>query len=192
MLNFLMLNSNDFENLEGTVMRSNRPLTKTISAWFVLTAVVLLWWSLESQGLNSTLAAGQDEKKADTPSEKSEKKEGSGDKKDEPAGSLHRFMRQKMQASNLILEGLCMDDLKAVAAGTQTLLKMPNEAKWRVSNDMMYRRYSNEFVQAVEELQKEAEENDIDGASMAWVNVTMKCMKCHKWVRNTVLAESDK
>ena len=172
-------------------MRSTRPMMKTLSALTAMTAVVMLWWSLESPGLDSAVAAGQDEKKAVTPSEKSEQKEGSGDKKDEPAGSLHRFMRQKMQASNLILEGLCMDDLKAVAAGTQTLLKMPSEAKWRVSNDMMYRRYSNEFVQAVEELQKEAEENDIDGASMAWVNVTMKCMKCHKWVRNTVLAESD-
>ncbi len=172
-------------------MRPNRPLTKTISAGFVLAAVVLLWWSFESPGQNKTVAAGQDEKKAVTPSEETKKEKGSGDKKDEPAGSLHRFMRQKMQASNLILEGLCMDDLKAVAAGTQTLLKMPSEAKWRVSNDMMYRRYSNEFLQAVEELQKEAEENDMDGASMAWVNVTMKCMKCHKWVRNTVLAESD-
>lgn len=172
-------------------MRSNRSLTKTISACSFLTAVVLLWWSFESPALNKTLAAGEDEKKAVTPSEETKKKESSGDNKDEPAGSLHRFMRQKMQASNLILEGLCIDDLKAVAAGTETLLKMPNEAKWRVSNDMMYRRYSNEFVQAVEELQKEAEENDIDGASLAWVNVTMKCMKCHKWVRNTVLAESD-
>lgn len=84
-----------------------------------------------------------------------------------------------------------MDDLKTVASGTQTLLKMPSEAKWRVTNDMMYRRYSTEFVQAVEELQKEAEENDIDGASMAWVNVTMKCLKCHKWVRNTVLADTE-
>lgn len=173
-------------------MRSNRPTIKTLSALTATTAVVMLWWTLESPGLNNALAAGQDEKKAVTPSEKPEQKEGSGDKKDEPAGSLHRFMRQKMQASNLILEGLCMDDLKTVAAGTQTLMKMPSEAKWRVSNDMMYRRYSNEFVQAVEELHKEAEENDIDGASMAWVNVTMKCMKCHKWVRNTVLAESDK
>ena len=172
-------------------MRSTRPMMKTLSALTALTAVALLWWSFESPGLNSAVAAGQDEKKAVRPSEKSEQKEGSGDKKDEPAGSLHRFMRQKMQASNLILEGLCMDDLKAVAAGAQTLMKMPSEAKWRVSNDMMYRRYSNEFVQAVEELQKEAEESDIDGASMAWVNVTMKCMKCHKWVRNTVLAESD-
>jgi hypothetical protein len=192
LLNLLLLNLNDFTKLKGKVMRSTRPIIKTLSALTATTAVVMLWWTLESPGLNSAVAAGQDEKKAVTPSEKPEQKEGSGDKKDEPAGSLHRFMRQKMQASNLILEGLCMDDLKTVAAGTQTLMKMPSEAKWRVSNDMMYRRYSNEFVQAVEELQKEAEENDIDGASMAWVNVTMKCMKCHKWVRNTVLAESNK
>jgi hypothetical protein len=131
-------------------MRSTRPMMKTFFTLAALTAVVLLWWSSESPGLKSTVAAGQDEKKVTPPSEKSEKQDGSADKKDEPVGGLHRFMRQKMQASNLILEGLCMDDLKAVEAGTQTLLKMPSEAKWRVSNDMMYRRYSNEFVQAVE------------------------------------------
>ena len=174
------------------MMRSTHPLKKTVSALAVLTPVVLLWFFFESSSLNRTVTAGQEENKAVTPSETTDNEECSGDRKDEPAGSLQRFMRQKMQASNLILEGLCTDDLKAVAAGTQTLLEMPSEARWRVSNDMMYRRYSNEFVQAVEELQKEAEENDIDGASMAWVNVTMKCMKCHKWVRNTVLAESDK
>lgn len=173
-------------------MRSTRPMMKASFAVAALTAVVILWWSSESTGLNSTAAAGQNEKKVTSPSEKSETQEGSADKKDEPAGSLHRFMRQKMQASNLILEGLCMDDMQSVADGTQSLLKMPSEAKWRVSNDMMYRRYSTEFVQAVEELEKEAEENDIDGASMAWVNVTMKCLKCHKWVRNTVLADSEK
>ncbi len=170
-------------------MRSMRPTMKTLSASGTLTAVLLLWVFFELSAPSTTIA-GQDEKKTTPPPDKSEKQEGTADKKDEPAGSLHRFMRQKMQASNLILEGLCMDDMKAVATGTQTLLKMPSEAKWRVSNDMMYRRYSNEFIQAVEELQQEAEENDVDGASMAWVNVTMKCLKCHKWVRNTVLAES--
>ena len=168
-------------------MRSTRPIMKMLSVLVIVTAVVLLAWFSESLGLGSTTAS-QDEKKAITPPEKDE---GSGDKKDEPVGGLHRFMWQKMQASNLILEGLCTDDLKTVASGTQTLLKMPSEAWWRVSNDMMYRRFSTEFVQAVEELQKEAEENDIDRASMAWVNVTMKCLKCHKWVRNTVLADSE-
>jgi len=27
---------------------------------------------------------------------------------------------------------------------------------------------------------------------MAWVDVTMKCLKCHEWVRNTVLADAEK
>ena len=168
-------------------MRSISRSAKVLSVLVTLTAVVLLLPFSQSLGL-SRISASQDEKKAVTPPEKDE---GSGDKKDDPVGGLHRFMRQKMQASNLILEGLCMDDLQSVADCSKTLLKMPSEAKWRVSNDMMYRRYSTEFVQAVEELQKEAEENDIDGASLAWVNVTMKCLKCHKWVRNTVLADSE-
>lgn len=116
--------------------------------------------------------------------------EGNADKKEGPSGSLDRFMRQKLQASTMILEGLCTEDLAMVNKGADTLLKMSKEEKWRVSNDMMYRRYSTEFGHAVEELQKEATDNDMDGTSMAWVNVTMKCLKCHEWVRGTILAES--
>jgi hypothetical protein len=114
---------------------------------------------------------------------------GNADKDDEPERILSRFMRQKLQASTLILEGLCTEDLERIQQGTETLLKMSHEEQWRVSNDVMYRRYSREFVSAVEELKKEAEDGDMDGTSMSWVNVTMKCLKCHEWVRNTVLAD---
>ena len=135
-------------------------------------------------------SAGDDEKTADkAPPVKSK---GNADKKDEPARALAKFMRQKLHASNLILEGLCTEDLQMVTEGSQTLMKMSGEERWRVSNDIMYRRYSNEFGQAVEELRSEAEDNDMDGTSLAWVNVTMKCLKCHEWVRNTILVESQK
>ncbi len=118
--------------------------------------------------------------------------ESSADKKDEPVHPLQKFMRQKLHASNAILEGLCTEDLKMVAEGSETLMKMSREEQWRVSNDIMYKRYSREFINSVEELQTEAEDNDMDGTSMAWVNVTMKCLKCHEWVRNAVLADADK
>ena len=62
----------------------------------------------------------------------------------------------------------------------------PNGSK--SSPDIMYRRYSDQFVNAVEEMKKEVENGSIDGTSTAWVNVTMKCLKCHEWVRNTTLA----
>jgi hypothetical protein len=117
---------------------------------------------------------------------------GSADKKEEPQQALQRFMRQKLQASNRILEGLCTEDLKMVTDGAATLMKMSKEEKWRVSTDMMYRRYSREFVNAVEELEQEAKDQDTNGSSMAWVNVTMKCLKCHEWVRNTVIADTSR
>jgi len=161
-----------------------------LSSSFVALVTAVLVVSFSQPLIFSLTSAGADEKDdAKTPPRK---EKGSADKQDEPARALTRFMRQKLQASNLILEGLCTDDLQMVTDGTQTLMKMSHEERWRVSNDMMYRRYSSEFVQAVEELQKEAEDNDMNGTSMAWVNVTMKCLKCHEWVRNTVLAESDR
>ena len=27
-----------------------------------------------------------------------------------------------------------------------------------------------------------------DGAALAWLDVTMECIKCHEWVRDTMLA----
>lgn len=114
--------------------------------------------------------------------------QGNADKQDEPRKGLSKFMRQKLEASSTVLEGLCTEDLGLVSKGSKVLLQMSHEERWRVSADMLYRRYSNEFSSAVEELLKESEDQDMDGTSLAWVNVTMKCLKCHEWVRNTVIA----
>jgi len=113
---------------------------------------------------------------------------GRGDEQDEPRKGLSKFMRQKLEASSTVLEGLCTEDLELVSKGSKVLLQMSHEERWRVSADMLYRRYSNEFSAAVEELLKESEDQDMDGTSLAWVNVTMKCLKCHEWVRGTVIA----
>jgi len=169
-------------------MRTISRTAKVSSSLVAVVTTVLAVWFSQSPGFSRT-SAGQDGKKADEKSSSND--EGSADKKDEPDRILRKFMRQKLQASNLILEGLCTDDLQMVSEGSQTLMKMSSEERWRVSNDIMYRRYSSEFVHAVEELQKEAEDDDMNGTSMAWVNVTMKCLKCHEWVRNAILVDSE-
>lgn len=151
--------------------------------------IVLLFSFFPSSGNSATIAAQEEKPATKTPPVK---EKGNADKQDEPEHALQRFMRQKLQASSLILEGLCTENLKMVSDGSETLMKMSREEHWRVSNDMMYRRYSQQFVSAVEELQHEAEDLDMNGASTAWVDVTMKCLKCHEWVRNTVIADAQK
>ena len=106
----------------------------------------------------------------------------------ESADPQTSFMRLKLQASTSILEGLCTEDMQLVGTGCDQLLKMSLEERWRVSGDNVYRRYSTEFQAAIEELKQESAEADLHGTSLAWINVTMKCLKCHEWVRTVVLA----
>ena len=170
-------------------MRSISRTAKMSSSLVAVVAMALLIMFFPSMGVNNS-SASQDEKNAvKVPPAKDES---SADKQDDPDPVLKKFMRQKLHASNQILEGLCTEDLEMVSDGSDTLMKMSGEEHWRVSNDIMYRRYSTEFMHAVEELQQEAKDNDMNGTSMAWVNVTMKCLKCHEWVRNIILADVDK
>jgi hypothetical protein len=98
-------------------------------------------------------------------------------------------MRMKLDASNRILEGLVVDDLKLVVKGSEALLKMSAAEKWRASNDMMYLQHSRDFRRSVETLRNKAKKQSIDGAALAWVDVTMSCIQCHEWVRNVLVAD---
>ncbi len=161
--------------------------TKWIVLLAVLAAFLLVMAFRENLGLNRT-AQAQDGAPAPA-AKKGQEGNPEKDEKGDKDAALSKFMRQKLHASNQILEGLCTEDLTMIQDGAKVLTRMSHEERWRVSSDMMYRRYSNEFVSAVEELEKDAEASDLNKASLAWVNVTMKCLKCHEWVRNTVIAE---
>lgn len=115
------------------------------------------------------------------------KKEAQDEQKDDT--SISRFMQQKLTISNRILKGLMTDDLSLVEDGADKLLKMSHEERWRASNDMMYLQHSNQFRNAAEDLRTKAGKGTIDGASLAWINVTMSCIQCHQWVRNIVVAD---
>jgi hypothetical protein len=103
---------------------------------------------------------------------------------------LQIFMRRKLAASNQILEGLCLEDLKLVAQGAKTLNEMSDAERWQVSNDAMYRQFSGEFRQVTSGLVKAAEENNLDRATLRWVDATMSCMECHRFVRGMRIAKS--
>jgi cytochrome c556 len=109
----------------------------------------------------------------------------------EPA--LAKFMRAKLQASSQILEGLCTEDFALIEKGAETLNTMSREERWRVSNDVMYRQHSAEFRNSVENILKAAQDKqNIDTAALAWTKTTLNCIECHRWVRNTLVADRRK
>jgi hypothetical protein len=122
-----------------------------------------------------------------TAQEKPESQKGKPTEKQE---ELSKFMRQKLAASNQILEGLVTDDLTLVEKSAEQLLKMSDAEHWRASNDVMYLNHSLEFRRSVKAMLAKAEKKSIDGAALAWMDVTMSCIRCHEWVRDTMLADA--
>lgn len=101
---------------------------------------------------------------------------------------LRNFMRKKLAASNEILEGLTTDDLDLVESGARKLHELSSAERWRVSNDPIYRQFSGDFREITQQLIKASEEGNADRAAMKWMDATISCLDCHRFVRGMHVA----
>jgi hypothetical protein len=97
-------------------------------------------------------------------------------------------MRMKLEASTKVLEGLTTENFRLISEGAQTLKKMSTAERWRVSNDVLYRQYSAEFTLRAEKLIEQSSAGNLDGATLAWVECTMSCVRCHNHARAIKIA----
>ena len=96
-------------------------------------------------------------------------------------------MRQKLEHSQKVLEGLALEDFAMIAENARELKELSEDARWRVSPDINYLRLSSQFQDLAEELAQDAKDKNIDGATLAYVQMTVNCVACHKLVRDKKL-----
>jgi cytochrome c556 len=94
------------------------------------------------------------------------------------------FMRAKLGHSQNVLEGLAIEDFDLIDRGAQELSLVSEDASWQVLQTEDYARQSAEFRRSCDALRKAAKARNLDGAALAWMEVTMKCVQCHKYVRD--------
>jgi len=102
---------------------------------------------------------------------------------------LRTFMRKKLAASNKILEGLATDDFELVKAGARQLNEMSSAERWFVSADPVYRQFSGEFREITAQVLKAAEDGNADRVAMKWMDATISCLDCHRFVRGMHVAQ---
>ena len=115
----------------------------------------------------------------------------------EPPRSPHRrirsknFMRAKLRHSQKVLEGLSLENYGMIAKHSQEMSLLSQASNWQVLQTPEYRQRSTEFRRSVDSLTDAARERNLDGATLAFVQVTMKCVSCHKYVRSVRMAKLD-
>ena len=115
----------------------------------------------------------------------------SGSAQEAKKSGVAEFMRGKLASSQSVLEGLVTDDFKMMEDGSKKLVAMSNAAEWQVIQGPVYGQYSAEFRRSAEQLGKMAKEENTDGASLAYVQVTLNCINCHKFVKTAKIAANE-
>ncbi|MCR9118689.1 MAG: hypothetical protein NXI22_17265 [bacterium] len=97
--------------------------------------------------------------------------------------NIEVFMRVKLAHSQKVLEGLATEDYDQIAKHAQDMSLISQAAQWQVIQTPEYARRSAEFRREVDALMTAAKKKNLDGATLAYLKVTMNCIECHKYVR---------
>jgi len=99
------------------------------------------------------------------------------------AADVKELMQQKLKHSQKVLEGVATGNFDEIAKHADELIILSKEAEWKVVKTPRYEMYSNDFRRNAEALAQNAKEKNLDGAALAYVDLTLNCVKCHKYVR---------
>ncbi len=131
-------------------------MVRTMYDFRIMTIVFLLVWAILVQAL-----AGQEPGSAKTAT----------------------FMRMKLQPSKELLEGLAMNDFDSIKKNAGTIKNLLLDENWMVVQSDEYRRQTLEFRKLVDQIRDSADKKNIDGATLAYVQMTIQCVRCHQTLR---------
>lgn len=102
--------------------------------------------------------------------------------------AVKEFMRAKLDHSQKVLEGLAVEDFDMIAKNSQAMSLLSQASNWQVLETPEYLRQSKDFQHTAEAVRDAAKKKNLDGAALAYVELTMKCVNCHKYVRGMRMA----
>jgi hypothetical protein len=109
---------------------------------------------------------------------------------DDPA-PLKTFMRAKLDHSKGLLEAITTENYDTMAKESQKLIVLTLAEQWQVLETPDYVQQSLEFRRTAGAIREAAEKKNLDGAALAYVELTMKCVNCHKYIKKQRMAASD-
>lgn len=98
---------------------------------------------------------------------------------------LSEFMKAKLTHSEKTLEGLAKGDFELIAKHSQAISLLCVDEQWSVMKTPEYQERSNEFRRNVDAITNAARKKNLEAATLGYVNATLNCVSCHKYVRET-------
>lgn len=94
------------------------------------------------------------------------------------------FMRLKLEPAKKILEGIALGDFQMIRVNSEQMRKLSLDADWMVMQTEQYNRHSKDFQSSLNLISRMCDESDLDGVTLAYMQMTMRCVQCHKMIRD--------
>ncbi len=108
---------------------------------------------------------------------------GGQERKNQAPQDVKAFMRVKLLHSQKVLEGLTLENFDAISRHAQQMALLSQDASWNVIETPEYYERSADFRRVTSELKQAADDKNLDRAALAYMGVTLKCIECHRYVR---------
>jgi hypothetical protein len=104
---------------------------------------------------------------------------------DEPGDTENKLMRAKLKFSEQVLTGLVNKDFDAIREGADHLGKLGQLERWSRAFTPEYKAQLAVYRSANNDLVRMAGEENLDGAALAFMQLTLSCVNCHKVIRDS-------
>ena len=94
------------------------------------------------------------------------------------------FMRLKLDHAQQLLTAIALEDYDSISRHSQKISLLTEDENWRVFQTVDYRRHSDDFRRSSNAVTEAARKKNLDGALLAYMQMTMQCVQCHKHVRD--------
>jgi hypothetical protein len=100
-----------------------------------------------------------------------------------PKSDMEKLMAKKLTHAQKVLEAIALGEFDKIDNNATELLVLSKMAEFKVLKTPEYELHSNAFRRSLEEMKRGAKDRNLDGAALAYVDMTLTCVRCHKHVR---------
>lgn len=94
-------------------------------------------------------------------------------------------MDLKLKNSQVLLEGIALNDFAKVEKAANSLIAVSNLTEFlNAYKGAEYQFHVRTFRQPAETIAKRAKEQNMDGVVLAYTDLTLSCLKCHRAMRD--------
>ena len=118
---------------------------------------------------------------------RAQRPEGKGDNKvQDPKDKASAWMKYKLAASQKILEGMTRADYAMIEKHAAAMQNVGYLEEWGRADVPGYASHLHAFKHANRDLVLAAQAKNLDGVTIAYSQLTISCMQCHRFIRDRV------